>query len=424
MRDFLTVFSYTFYENLRKKAFIISTTIILILTVILLNIPALINYIDQNKKASVMSSTSNQNHTKEPIKKKGTVFIVDPKGFLKDDLDQFKQAFTQYDFTFIEEDKVDSTKEQIKIDKNLALVVVDDKAGVPYLNYWVKQYGSSLNPDDFSRTLKGLFSSRLLKTANVPDDITAMALSEVSFDVNELGKGMMKGYVASILITMLLFFAIYFFGYGVAMSVASEKTSRIMEIILTSTKPSKIILGKTAAMGALGLCQFGALVSLAALTYKISFPKNFTMFGQSIDFSSFTPVSIIMVFIYFILGYSLYALLNAVAGATVSKAEDLNSAMMPISLITMVSFYMAYGSFMSPDGALSIVSSLIPFSAAFSMPSRILATDVPIWQIATSLAALTITIVLIAWISIRLYSRAVLHYGKRLNLNDIMKITQ
>ena len=281
-----------------------------------------------------------------------------------------------------------------------------------------------MSPDSFSYTLKETFSKRLLKSADVPDNISTKVLSDVKYEVTELGKGMVKSYIASILITMLMFFAVYFFGYGVAMSVASEKTSRIMEIMLTSTKPSKLILGKTAAMGLLGLCQFMLLIIIAALSYKISFPKDYTISGQSINFSSFTPFSILMIFIYFILGYSLYALINAVAGATVSKAEDLNSAMMPISLITVVSFYLAYGSFMAPDGVISIVSSIIPFSAAFSMPSRILATEVPVWQIIASLAALLVSIFLMAWISIKLYSRAVLHYGKRLKLSDIMKVSQ
>ena len=268
-----------------------------------------------------------------------------------------------------------------------------------------------------------LFRS-LLKEANVSTDISVKALSDVRFEVKELGKGMIKSYISSVLVTILMFFPVYFFGYGVATSVASEKTSRIMEIMLTSTKPSKLILGKTAAMGLLGLCQFMALIIISFLTYKISYPKNFTISGQSVDFSSFTPFSILMLFVYFILGYSLYALLNAVAGATVSKAEDINSAIMPISLITMVSFYMAYGSFMSPDGMLSTVSSIIPFSAAFSMPSRILATEVPAWQILVSLAVLIVSILLMSWISIKLYSRAVLHYGKRLKLSEIMKVSQ
>jgi len=222
---------------------------------------------------------------------------------------------------------------------------------------------------------------------------------------------------------MLLFFAIYFYGYGVAMSVASEKTSRVMELLVTSTKPSKIILGKSAAMGILGLIQLFMVVLTGTLTYKLTFPDNFTIAGQMLDFSSFTPFGLIMIVVYFILGYSLYAMMNAVAGATVSKAEDVNSSIMPISMISMVAFYMGYFSLAVPKGTVAIVASIIPFSSPFSMPCRILATEVPAWQIAASIISLIITIVLIAWISIKIYSSAVLHYGKRLKIKDLVKMS-
>jgi len=233
----------------------------------------------------------------------------------------------------------------------------------------------------------------------------------------------MNSYISGIVISMLLFFSIYYYGYGVAMSVASEKTSRVMELLVTSTKPSKIILGKSAAMGLLGLIQLFMVVLTGTLTYKLTFPENFAIAGQVLDFSSFTPFSLSMIFIYFILGYSLYAMMNAVAGATVSKAEDVNSALMPISMISMLGFYLGYFSLAVPNSTIAIVSSIIPFSTPFSMPSRILATDVPIWQIAASIFSLVITIVFIAWSSIKIYSSAILHYGKRLKFKDLVKMS-
>ena len=165
------------------------------------------------------------------------------------------------------------------------------------------------------------------------------------------------------------------------------------------------------------------VVCTGLLTYKLTFPDNFSIGGQALDFSSFTPFSIVMIVIYFILGYFLYAMMNAVAGATVSKAEDVNSALMPISFISIAAFYLGNFSLTVPKGTVSIVSSIIPFSSPFSMPSRILATEVPIWQITASLLSLFITIAFIAWISIKIYSAAILHYGKRLKLKDLMKIS-
>ncbi len=84
---------------------------------------------------------------------------------------------------------------------------------------------------------------------------------------------------------------------------------------------------------------------------------------------------------------------------------------------------MGYFSLAVPNGTVAIISSIIPFSAPFSMPSRILATEVPAWQIVASLFSLVITIVFIAWISIKIYSSAILHYGKRLKIKDLLKMS-
>ncbi|MCX7922619.1 MAG: ABC transporter permease [Clostridia bacterium] len=413
MREFLTVLGYTFRENARKKIFIISNIIILILVAVVMNIPAAIKYFENNDKGSADGKAQ-----------KEVVFVVDSKGVYKEDISKLGQVFTGYDFKSESADKLGNLKEKVKNGEGKGLVVIDEKGGVPYFDYWVKQYGSGLAPDELSRALKGIFTAKTLKAANVSDNVAAAVMSDVSYKVEELGKGMMKSYMAAMIVIVLLFFAVYFYGYGVSMSVASEKTSRVMELLITSTKPSKIVLGKSVAMGLLGLCQLASVVGIAALFYNLTFPKDFVMAGQKIDFSSLTPFAILMVIVYFILGYSLYAMMNAVAGATVSKAEDVNSAIMPISMITMVAFYLSYGSVAFPDGGVSTAASIIPFSAPFSMPSRIIMTEVPVWQIAASLGATAITTVLMAWISIRLYSSAVLHYGKRLKVGDLVKMSR
>ena len=417
MKEFFTVLTYTFKENSRKKAFIISTIITLILTILIVSLPAIIKNFDNNDK----NNTAQQTKASEPPK--GTVFVVDSKGILKGDLNKLSKTFIEYEFKSETIDNIDTLKTKVKNQENNALLVLDEKNGVPTFNYVIKQSGSGLDPTGISLVIKNIFISDLLTASNVSNNVSQMVQSNVHFNVNELGKSKMISYISSIVVSMLLFFSIYFYGYGVAMSVASEKTSRVMELLVTSTKPSKIILGKSSAMGILGLIQVAMVVFTGTITYKLTFPENFAIAGKAINFSSFTPFSLVMIVIYFILGYSLYAMMNAVAGATVSKAEDVNSSIMPISYISMVAFYMGYFSLAAPQGSVAIISSIIPFSAPFTMPSRILATEVPVWQIAASIFSLILTIVFIAWISIKIYSSAILHYGRRLKLKDLIKMS-
>lgn len=414
MKEFLAILSYTFKENIRKKAFIISTLIIIILSVGLVSVPGIMNAVKSKNKTT--TSINSRQETKSII------YVVDSKGLFKDSLNQMDKNFLTYRFLEKGQGDVKNLKAEIEKDDAKALVVIDEKDGIPYFDYYIKTYGKGLSPDEISSAFKRIFVQKTLKAANVSDKVSMTVEQDITYKYTELGKGFVKSYLASIVISMVLFFAIYFFGYGVAMSVASEKTSRVMEVLVTSTKPYKIVLGKSVGMGLLGLGQLGTLMLATTLTYKLTFPKDFSVGGQRLDFSSFTPFTVLMVVVYFILGYSLFAMMNAVAGATVSKAEDVNSAIMPISLISMVAFYFAYFSLMSPTGNVAVAASLIPFSAPFSMPCRLIAADVPTWQIGASLVIIIISIILIATLSIKIYSSAVLHYGKRLKLKDLLTI--
>ena len=419
MKEFFTILTYTFKENSRKKTFIISTIITLLLTIIIISLPAIMNKLDNHEKNKTEQGT-NQTKNQEP---KGVVFVVDSKDILKGDLNKLGNVFLGYEFKAEAINNIDLLKNKVKEEDKSALLILDENNGVPKFDYFVKQSGNGINPTEISGVIKSAFVTDLLTNAKVPDKISALVQTNISFNVTELGKGKMNSYISSLVISMLLFFSIYFYGYGVALSVSSEKSSRVIELLVTSTKPSIIILGKTAAMGILGLIQLFMVVLTGVLTYKLTFPENFKIAGQVLNFSNFTPFSIVMIILYFILGYSLYAMMNAVAGATVSKAEDVNSTIMPISMISMVAFYMGYFSLAVPSGNVAILSSIIPFSSPFSMPCRVLATEVPAWQIVASIFSLVITIVIIAWISIKIYSNATLHYGKRLKLRDLMQMS-
>jgi ABC-2 type transport system permease protein len=97
---------------------------------------------------------------------------------------------------------------------------------------------------------------------------------------------------------------------------------------------------------------------------------------------------------------------------------------MPVSMVAVIAFYFAYGTIMLPESPAAIAASIIPFSAPFSMPSRILMTDVAPWQMATSFGLLAVTTFLMAVVSIRLYSAAVLHYGGKLKISDLIKLSK
>ena len=124
-------------------------------------------------------------------------------------------------------------------------------------------------------------------------------------------------------------------------------------------------------MGVLGLLQMAAIIVFAVICYTVFVPKNFNISGVAISFSSIMPFNVLILMVYFILGYALYAVMNSVCGAAVSKVEDLNSAMMPVMFISLGSFYLGYFTAIAGGGssALAKLAMYLPFlSQVFSVP--------------------------------------------------------
>ncbi|MGE5455179.1 MAG: ABC transporter permease, partial [Methylocystaceae bacterium] len=354
------------------------------------------------------------------------VYIIDQRNLIADEMIKNPRLFEGYTLKQVKPSAMAATRKKVKAEGNSLLVVVNEKNGMPVLEYYIANLKSRARVDSITRTINAVYLTKELHSVNIPPETVARLVRDIPFSVNELGGGkeqQANGMVSSMLIMMVLFFAIYFYGYGVAMSIASEKTSRVMELLITSASPASIVLGKSCAMGLLGAIQLALLVGAAAVTYRLAFPPDLTISGISLNLASFTPEGIAVIFIYYLLGYALYAMLNAVVGATVSKAEDLNSALMPISMISMLAFYVSYFTVMSPDSMLARVISYIPFTAPFSVPGRFLSTTVSPMVLGLSLVILLVSVVLVSWLSIRLYSAAVLHYGERLKLKDLIRMS-
>ncbi len=419
MREFLEVFKYTFKENIRKKSFIISTVIILIVIVAAMVIPAVMSSLGSSDGNN--TTTSNTTSSSEP---KNILYILDKTGNYSDKLEVLQQQFIDYDVKLLSEDKIESIKTDIKEEGTTYLIVIEGKDNAIQIDYYTQQYMEGPNPDTVSKVLGGIYSTKLLKEANVSDDIISKALGDLNIKVNALGRSKLGGFILSLAVIIILFFAVYFYGYGVSMSVASEKTSRVMELLVTSVKPSRIILGKTAGMGLIGLIQLATLLAVGIVTYLLVFPDKISFNGMPIEFSGFTPVTVVLIIVYFILGYSLFALMNAVVGATVSKSEDVQSALLPMSLLSIFCFYFSYGTFAIPDSTMARVASLIPFTSPFTVPSRLMSTEVPPWEIGLSLFILLVSIFLIGTLSIKLYSFAVLHYGDRLQMKKLFQMSK
>jgi len=238
----------------------------------------------------------------------------------------------------------------------------------------------------------------------------------------------MSNYVVGMALMLLMFMTIYVYGYGVAMSVATEKSTRVMETLIVSARPSRILLGKCIGMGIVGLLQLVGVLALSFIGARISMPSG--TFAGGIGLPDLTLGKAALLVAYFLMGYALFSMINSMCGAMVSKMEDLQSAMMPAALVSVFSFYGGYltlGVTPAAGGstaAASSVTMLIPFTAPFAAPSVLLSGQASPGTIAASIGILLVTIVLVSIISGRVYSASVLHYGGRLRFADVRRMVR
>jgi ABC-2 type transport system permease protein len=414
MKDMITILKYTIKENITKKAFIITTIILMTMIILICNIPNIINLFESSEEEVI-----------ENVK----FAVIDEYNLMGEELTALSEMGKAMYWDIEIKDKAsEETIEQVRNDELMGIVEVlkNEETGMVKLKYTSK---GSIYTDDqsiisqFASMLKTIQVNKELVNSNVSLDTINMINSEIEFETKHL-EDENDNFLVAMAASFILFFAVYFYGNTVAVSVSSEKTSRVMETLVTSTTPRNIIIGKTAAMGIVGLGQMILLIVTAFASYKLFIPAEMDVISSMIENININVTSIAICIIYFILGYTVYAFLNAVTGATVSKVEDLNSAQTPIALISLASFYLAYFTATVPDSSASKFASIFPFSSAFSMPGRILAGGATSAEIATSIALLIATATLLAFISIKVYSGAVLHYGKRLNIKELLKLTK
>jgi ABC-2 type transport system permease protein len=208
---------------------------------------------------------------------------------------------------------------------------------------------------------------------------------------------------------LLLYGQLFGYGLWVATGVIEEKSSRIVEMLLSAIRPRQLLAGKIIGIGVLGLCQLlviaGFAIGLGTLTHAIDVPVT-AIGAAALDIG------------WFILGYAFYASLFAAAGSLVTRIEELQNVIVPINLTILVSFVISVGSLQDPNSTIAVVASILPVSAALAMPVRIVLGAATGWQIGLSLTLLIASAVALVPVGARLYEGAVLRTGSRVKLRE------
>jgi ABC-2 type transport system permease protein len=215
------------------------------------------------------------------------------------------------------------------------------------------------------------------------------------------------------IVGVLVYIAILLYGQMVAQGVVEEKSSRIVEILLTTIRPWQLMLGKVVGIGLMGLLQL-ALTAVAGVGAGVAL--------DAFDFpTSIATTVAIWAVVWFLLGFLVYALLFASLGALVSRQEDVGGVTAPATMAIVVPYILGISILPSdPDNGLMALLSLIPFFSPTIMPMRIALDVAPIGQVVFSVALTCLLIVALVWFAGRVYSNAVLRMGSRVKLRQAL----
>ena len=209
---------------------------------------------------------------------------------------------------------------------------------------------------------------------------------------------------ASLALGILLWIALGQYGNLVAQGVVEEKATRIMEILLATIQPSRLLAGKVMGIGLVGLLQLAIVGAAALIAVRVTSVAAIPALGVA---------SIVGDIFWFLLGFLFYATAYSAVASLVSRQEEVQSAVAPISILQIAGYLLMYATLPNPSGPLATVCSLLPPFTPILMAVRMASSDVPFWQVGLAVALTVASIVGLTWLAGRIYSNAALHLGAR-----------
>ena len=406
MKDLRTVIGFTIKDMVKRKSFIVSSIIIILIIIIGFNIPNIMSLFSDDT-----SSSSDK------------LLVVDSTNLFEGSLDSLNSMELGYEVqTTNEALTFDNIKEKIDNEEIDEAIIVEQNAGTYKLRYIVRDMTMMTGmPEDLMSAINTIYTNLQISRLGLTEEQLQSLTPNFEYSIEQTEEQKVTGNVfAMMMLSIVLFYAIYFCAYQVSSSITTEKTSKIMETLVTSTSPRTIVLGKTIGIGLVGLIQVCAFVAVALISAKLFLEPG--MLESVLDMSQMTPYLAIITIVYFILGYFTYALLYALTGSTVGKPEDIQSANTPVAILAVIGFYLSYFTMMNPTSDLNTFAALFPISSPFCMPFRIMMGIASGTEVAISIAILVVTILIIAKVAIKIYSNAILNYGTKMSFKDMVKV--
>ncbi|WP_017472427.1 ABC transporter permease [Amphibacillus jilinensis] len=416
MRKFGVVLLHSYLSRLKSKSFMITTALFLLFIIAVGNLDFIMNLFDGDGSADQVAVIDE---------------TEDIYPWLSEQIEQGEHTFELVDF----EGTVEQAEADILSGEYVGVLSLQaDDQDYFIANYHTDQLINQSVQNQLDNYLQQYKIALATNEAGIDQEVIESIYQPIVFETvaietadgrtarSEEEIGVARGLVYVML--FVLYFAVLTYGNMIAMDIANEKSSRVMEILISSSPPISQMFAKIAGIALLGLTQIGLFFVVGYYMIERVQDELVGGFFEVFGFSEIAVSTYVYAVVFFLLGYLLYATLSAMLGSLVSRMEDVNQLMMPVILLIVVAFMLSMFGINMPEASVVTVTSYIPFFTPLVMFLRVGLLEVPAWEVALSIGILIFTILLLAYIGAKVYRGGVLMYGKGSSLKDFKRALQ
>lgn len=406
MKQFLTVLKFELNNYFKNRSFLLTTILLMVLAVGIIVVPGLIMGGGSDSHTAQKGSGD-----REAV----TVAFYDAGGSITD-MEVLGTAMGM-DVEWLECQDEDQVEEAVTDGTARAGFIMED---LMHYTYVVENRSMSDTLETaFSQAATAVWRAQELEALGVnAQEVDSLYQVQPESETRILGKDSVGNYAYTYMLIMILYFLLIFYGQMIATSVTSEKSNRAIEILVTSVDSSSLIFGKVLAGAIAGLIQCVLILGSAVGSYQI-FRDSW---GGMLDMLFQIPGSVWAAFgVFGMMGYLLYAFCFGMLGALVSKTEDISKAAMPLTMIYLISFFIAIFGMNDSDGLLMRVASFVPFTSSNGMLIRIAMGSVEPWEILVSGVILAAFCVGAGILAARIFRFGTLMYGNPIKFTTALK---
>ena len=408
MKQFGKILKFELKGYMRNKVFVGFTIFLVVAIAIVMFIPNIITAFESDDEGDVT-----------PTDLPTMLVYAEDEDLSAIVKEYFGNAFVDYNVK-VAEGSVDDLKNDIISGNAECAFVMNSASSYTYYVNNLSMYDSNTAIAD--TVLQEVYRiNAMVQNGLTPEQAGEIMSVQIESGTETLGKDQMQNFFYTYIMIFALYMVILLYGQMVATNVATEKSSRAMEVLVTSAKPTSMMFGKVLASCIAGFSQLVLVFGTAILLYNV----NKEALSNPLIASIFDiPIELfIYLIVFFVLGFLIYAFMFGAIGSTASKLEDINTSVMPITFLFIIAFMVVMFSMSSGsvDNTAMLVCSYIPFTSPMAMFTRICMSTVAWYEIAISIAILIGSTVGIGVLSAKIYRVGVLLYGMPPKFSTIMK---